>query len=55
VKLKPADVLGISGLLTFALGLWWVYPPASVIFAGTVQFVLGLILATRESKEGGKR
>ena len=55
MKASFADVLALSGFGTFALGLWLVYPPASVMFAGAMQFALGVVLAARDAKVGGKR
>jgi len=38
------DAAGILGLALIAVGLWWIYPPASLIYAGlAIVFVCWLV------------
>lgn len=31
------------GLLLFAVGLWWIWPPLSLVFVGAVLATAGLV------------
>lgn len=39
------NAIGIAGLAMLATGLWWIYPPASLITLGTL-FLSGAIFGT---------
>lgn len=49
------DVLGFVGLLLLSLGLWLVYPPASLIATGLLLMVLSLWGALTWTKESGRK
>jgi hypothetical protein len=42
-----ADVLQVTGLVVAAAGLWMLFPPVGVIFAGASLVLIGLSLERR--------
>jgi len=42
-----ADALQVAGLAVAAVGLWLLFPPAGVIFAGAALVLIGLSLERR--------
>jgi heme/copper-type cytochrome/quinol oxidase subunit 1 len=52
-NLTAADALVLSGLVGIAGALWWMYPPLSALWAGTLAVYFGVTFH-RQRKEGGK-
>jgi len=44
------DILAIIGVAFIARGLWWVFPPVSLIFVGAVLVFVSLRLARPEGR-----
>lgn len=40
-----SDFLILAGLVVVGAGLWWIYPPAALVFGGVALIVLGMSLA----------
>jgi hypothetical protein len=45
--MKPdfSDFLIVAGVVVVGVGLWWMYPPAALIFGGVALIALGMSLA----------
>ncbi len=39
-----SDVAVAAGLALFATGLWWIYPPASLLFMGAALVAVGMLM-----------
>lgn len=49
------DVLVIVGCIVIAVGLWWIYEPSSLLFAGTVLVVGGIVGARAGIRTGREK
>jgi hypothetical protein len=48
VKFRPdllLDLAAVAGLTIVAVGLWWIYPPAGVIFTGLAVVAIAWMVA----------
>jgi hypothetical protein len=48
MKIRPdlvLDLAGVAGVVTVAAGLWWIYPPAAVIFSGLAIVAVVWVIA----------
>jgi len=43
MKKHLSDVLIGIGLLTFSVGVWFIYPPASLLFIGAALCAVGFL------------
>ena len=48
------DLLYLAGVAVASVGVWWIYPPASLITIGTGVVVLALVMARGEEQDTGK-
>lgn len=46
------DVVALLGLISFAAGIWWIYPPAALIAVG-VLFLMAAVVG-RPSRGDGR-
>ena len=47
---EESDVLLCVGVCAIFCGLWWIYPPAGLIFTGIAFLVLAYLTARAEQK-----
>lgn len=40
--MRRAELTAVFGMLCVGAGVWWIYPPASLILAGLLLFAIGL-------------
>jgi len=41
------DLLGAAGYVALCIGLWWIYPPATLIVGGVLLLVAAIVGAQR--------
>jgi fatty acid desaturase len=44
LKKYVSDGLVAVGLSAFAVGLWWIYPPACLLFSGAALVAVGMLM-----------
>ena len=43
-KFGIGDAVALVGFGVFAVGLWWIYPPASLLFSGAALVAVGMLM-----------
>ena len=49
------DALGITGLIAIGWGLWWMWPPLSIVFAGTAGVLLAVLWGISDANRSPSR